>query len=261
MPFQQIVSEKISTAVVQQFEELILQGILTPGERLPSERSLSEQMDVSRPTLRQALAELEGRGLIVTRPGGGTFVAEVLGSAFAAPLIELFATHQRALFDYLAFRRDLEGLAASRAAEVATDADISVIRSVFARMESASAKRNPEEEAGIDAEFHMAIVEAAHNVVMLHMMRTLYDLLVRGVWYNRSVIYSLRHRRMQLLEQHRAILDAVCNHDPVAARLAVEAHMDFIEASLREADRQRSREQIAALRQSYEQRRSGRQRS
>jgi GntR family transcriptional repressor for pyruvate dehydrogenase complex len=252
MPFQKIVAEKISTTVTQQIEELILQGVLRPGDRLPAERELSETMDVSRPTLRDALADLEQRGLIATRPGGGTVVAEVLGSAFAAPLIELFATHDEALFDYIAFRRDMEGLAAERAALHATDADLAVINSVFARMEEAARKRNPNEEAAIDAEFHMTIVEAAHNVVMLHMMRSLYDLLVRGVFYNRNAIYSLRESRTKLFDQHRAIRDAVVGRDPRAARAAIEAHMDFIAVSLRDANRLRSREQVAALRQRHE---------
>ncbi len=257
MPFQKISSGKIADQIVLQIENLILQGVLRPGERLPSERDLAETMDVSRPTLREALADLENRGLIAARPGGGTFVAEVLGSAFSAPLIELFAKHDTALFDYIAFRRDLEGLAAEHAAVNATETDLGVIDSVFDRMEAAAAKRNPEAEAAIDAEFHMAIVEAAHNVVMLHMMRSLYELLVRGVWYNRSVIYSLRERRAKLLDQHRAIRDAVVARDPEAARAAVNTHLDFIERSLREADRARTREQVADLRREHEARRAG----
>ncbi len=119
-------------------------------------------------------------------------------------------------------------------------------------MEEAAQKRNPDEEAAIDAEFHMTIVEAAHNVVMLHMLRSLYDLLVRGVFYNRNVIYSLPERRSMLLDQHRAIRDAVVGRDPKAARAAVEAHMDFIAEALRDANRMRSREQVAALRQRHE---------
>ena len=261
MPFEKIVADKISSAVIRQIEELILQGVLRPGDRLPAERELSETMEVSRPTLREALAELEERGLIATRPGGGTFVAEVLGSAFAPPLIELFATHDTALFDYIAFRRDLEGLAAERAAVNATETDLAVIDSVFRRMEEAAQKRNPDEEAAIDAQFHMTIVEAAHNVVMLHMMRSLYDLLVRGVFYNRSIVYSLRERRSRLLEQHRAIRDAVVERNPKAARAAVEAHMDFIAEALHDANRMRSREQVAALRQRHEEIRSQKPRS
>ena len=261
MPFQKIIAGKISSAVTRQIEELILQGILRPGDRLPAERELSETMDVSRPTLREALADLEARGLIATRPGGGTFIAEVLGSAFAAPLIELFASHDTALFDYVAFRRDLEGLAAARAARDGTEADLAVIDSVFRRMEEASSKRNPDQEAAIDAEFHMSIVEAAHNVVMLHMMRSLYELLVKGVFYNRAVIYSLPERRSKLLDQHRAIRDAVLARDEDAARAAVETHMDFVHGALHDASRMRTREQVAALRRRHEETRSAKSRT
>jgi len=252
MPFRKITAEKISTAVIRQIEHLILQGILRPGDRLPSERELAERLDVSRPTLREALGNLEDRGLTVARPGGGTYIAEVLGSAFAPPLIELFATHDTALFDYIAFRRDIEGLAAERAARNATEADLRVIASVYARMEEAAGKRNPAEAAQLDADFHLAIVEAAHNVVMMHIMRSLYELLVRGVFYNRNVVYGLHEGRQRLMEQHREIRDAVIGRDPPRARRAVEAHMDYVESALRDADRARSREEVAELRDRHE---------
>ena len=252
MPFSKIHAEKISSAIVRQVEELILQGVLRPGDRLPAERDLAEKMEVSRPTLREALAELEAEGLVVARPGGGTFIADVLGSAFAPPLIELFARHDMALFDYLAFRRDVEGMAASQAAERATEADLAIIDSVFDRFEAASTRRVQEEAARLDAEFHMAVVEAAHNVVMTHMMRSLYGLLVSGVFYNRSIVYGLKSGREQLLIQHKAIRDGVQSRDPDQARAAVEAHIDYVATALREADRIRSREEIAVLRQRHE---------
>ncbi|MEM6621554.1 MAG: FCD domain-containing protein [Pseudomonadota bacterium] len=257
MPFRKISSDRIATAVTAQVEELILQGVLRPGDRLPAERDLAQQFDVSRPTLREALADLEARGLITSHQGGGTYVADILGSAFTPPLIELFASHDTALFDYIAFRRDLEGLAAERAALNATQADLDILDSVFDRMEAAAAKRKPDEEAALDAQFHMTIVEAAHNVVMLHMMRTLYDLLVRGVWYSREAVYAMRDRRSKLMEQHREIRDAIKARDPKAARRAVEAHMDFIAQALRDADRARTREEVAELRRQHEIRRAG----
>lgn len=260
MPFKKIAAEKISTTIVRQIEELILQGVLRPGDRLPAERELAERMDVSRPTLREALAELEESGLIAARPGGGTFVADVLGSAFAPPLIALFASHDTALFDYLAFRRDVEGMAAAQAAQHATATDLEIIRSVFDRFAVASTKRNHEDAAKLDAEFHMSVVEAAHNVVMTHMMRSLYELLVEGVFYNRRVIYGLPSGREALLEQHRAILDAVSARDPKAARAAVEAHLDYVGNALREADRMRTREDISALRQRHEETRAAKPR-
>ncbi len=114
MPFQKVQPEKLSTAVVRQIEKLILRGILRPGERLPSERELAERLGVSRPSLRDALAELQDRGLLSSRAGSGVFVADVLGSAFSPALIQLFASDDEAVFDYLSFRRDLEGMAAER---------------------------------------------------------------------------------------------------------------------------------------------------
>ena len=251
MPFSKITAEKISRAIIRQFEELILQGVLRPGDRLPAERELSERMDVSRPTLREALSEMEARGLIEAHPGGGTYVAQVLGSAFAPPLIELFAGHDRALFDYIAFRRDIEGLAAERAAAQATGADLSGIEAVFLRLEDAANRGDKEEAARLDAEFHMAIVEAAHNVVMLHVMRSLSELLVRGVFYNRDAVHGMPEGRATLMAQHRKIRDAVLARDGAGARAGVEAHMDYVAGALREAERVRSREEIAALRQSH----------
>ena len=72
MPFRKIEQEKLSQSVTRQIEALILQGILRPGERLPAERELSEKLGVSRPSLREAVAELQARGLLAPRAGSGT---------------------------------------------------------------------------------------------------------------------------------------------------------------------------------------------
>ncbi len=240
MPFEKVQPEKLSLAVVRQIERLILRGILRPGERLPSERELSERLGVSRPSLREAVADLSERGLLETRAGAGIFVTEVLGSAFSATLVQLFASHDEAVFDYLSFRRDMEGLAAERAAEAGTESDLKVIDTLFTRMEAAHGKRNPAEEARLDADFHLAIIEASHNVIMLHMMRSMYQLLREGVFYNRQVMFKQRTTREALLDQHRSINAALQARDGKAARTAVETHLSFVEDALfadRKADR------------------------
>ena len=159
MPFQKIDSEKLSKSVVRQVEQLILRGILRPGERLPSERELAEKLAVSRPSLREALSELQQAGLLTARAGAGIFVAEVLGSAFSPALMRLFSTHDEAVYDYLAFRKDLEGLAAERAARIGSDTDLKVINAIYEKMEAAQSKRSTEEEARLDAQFHMSICD------------------------------------------------------------------------------------------------------
>lgn len=243
MPFEKIQSEKLASAIVRQIEGLILRGVLRPGERLPAERDLAERLGVSRPSLREALGELEGKGLLELRPGAGVFVADVLGSAFSPALVRLFSEHDQALFDALDFRRDIEGLAAERAARLGAPSDLAVIDGIFARMGAEGAP-----EAELDAEFHLAIVEAGHNVVMLHMMRSMYDLLRQGVFHAHAVLFTLPETRRSIREQHRAINDAIQARQPAAARAALEAHIDFVAQAHRDHLRAEAKERAARQR-------------
>jgi len=255
MPFEKVQPEKLSLGVVRQIELLILRGILRPGERLPAERELAERLAVSRPSLREALAELQVRGLLVSRAGAGVFVADVLGSAFSTALVRLFASHDEAVFDYIAFRRDMEGLAAERAAQLGSDTDLQVINTLFSKMEAAHLKRNPTDEARLDADFHLSIIEASHNVIMLHMMRSMYDLLREGVFYNRQIMFRQRTTRDTLLDQHRAINAALQARDPAGARAAVAAHLGFVEQALKDQQKADRNEAIARKRFDHERQR------
>lgn len=256
MPFQRIEAEKLSQSVVRQIEQLILRGILRPGDRLPSERELSERLGVSRPSLREAVAELQTRGLLATRVGAGIYVADVLGSAFSPALIRLFAAHEEAVYDFIAFRRDLESIAAGRAATLGSETDLKVIDTIFQKMEQAHRKRDPSDEAMLDAEFHLAILEASHNVIMLHMMRSAFELLREGVFFNRQMMFKQRTTRDLLLDHHRAINKGIQERDPEAAAAAVIEHMSYVEARLGEFRKAAENEQVAQLRYAHERARS-----
>lgn len=248
MPFQKVTTEKLSQAAVQQIELLILRGILRPGDKLPPERDLAQKMGISRPSLREALSELQDGGLLSAKQGAGIYVADVLGSAFSPALVKLMADHRTAEEDYLSFRKDMEGLAAFRAATLGSDADLKVIKAIFEKMAKADATRSNDDDARLDAEFHMAIIEASHNVVMLHMMRSMYELLQNGVFYNRQATFLSPTGRSDLMDQHRAINLAIQNRDPEAAKSAVEAHLDYVADMLARQHKQAENEQIARLR-------------
>ncbi|WP_163847341.1 FadR/GntR family transcriptional regulator [Pseudooceanicola aestuarii] len=256
MPFRPIEAEKRSDAAARQIELLILRGILRPGERLPAEREMAETMQISRPSVREAVAQLQDAGLLAARPGAGIFVAEVMGHGFSPALRHLFRRHPEAVFDYLDFRRDLEGQAAERAAAEGSETDLKVIATLLARMEEAHASARPEDEARLDAEFHMAIVEAGHNVILLHMMRSMFDLLREGVFYNRAVIFAREATRDSLLAQHRSINAAIQRRDAAAARQAAVAHLEYVRAALEADFAARSHEDIARLRLEQETQRS-----
>jgi len=252
MPFEKVSAEKLSQAVTHQIEELILRGILRPGERLPAERELSERLGVSRPSLREAIAELQDKGLLTSKAGAGIYVADVLGNAFSPALVRLFSSHDEAVFDYVSFRRDMEGLAAERAAKFGSDTDLKVIQTLFDKMEIAHKRRDPSDEARLDADFHLSIIEASHNVIMLHMMRSMYELLREGVFYNRQMMFKQRTTRDGLLDQHRAINIAIQARDPAAARGAVEHHLSYVEQTLGDLQIAERNERIAQQRYQHE---------
>lgn len=227
---------KLAEAIANHLETLILEGSLRAGDRLLAERELALKLDVSRPSLREALDLLEQRNLLETRRDG-SYVAPPLGRAFAGSLAAMLADRPEHTYDYLEFRGFLEGAAAYFAALRASDADREMIRKRFAAIEAAHRLDSPVEEADSDAYLHLAIYEASHNLMMLHIMGSLADSLRQDVFYNRERLYTRKGVRPLLLEQHRAIHDAVIGGDPETARATAEAHVKFTRSALQEIDK------------------------
>ncbi|MEL6919486.1 MAG: FadR/GntR family transcriptional regulator [Pseudomonadota bacterium] len=247
--FSPIAQVKTADEVCQQIEELILEGVLRVGDRLPSERELSEQLGVSRPVLRNALKDLEARGLLDTRHGGGTHVADVIGDVFSKTMLELIASHPKATADYLEYRREVEAIAAGYAAQRATEHDKAILTDIVDRMKAAHQQADYGDEAALDVEFHQAICESAHNVILLHTLRSCYRLLANGAFFSRSLVYGFPGARDRLLAQHLAVYDAIIHGDPQAARAAAQAHMEFVEKCKREAEKAAAWTKVARLRQ------------
>lgn len=248
MVFEKISHSRTADAVVDRLEVLILQGILRPGDRLPPERDLAADLDVSRPILREALSVLEGRGLIVSRHGEGTFLADVAGTVFSEPLVDLIQRHGQAVADYFEFRREIEGWSARLAAERATDSDREILRRAIEAMAEAHQRGDAEAEAELDLDLHMRIGEAAHNIVLLHTLRSCYRLIADGVFTHRARMFDRPNVREALLDQHRAIAEAILAGDGDRAEAAAHAHIDYVERTGREVERTEDRAHTAALR-------------
>ncbi|WP_192359813.1 FadR/GntR family transcriptional regulator [Mesorhizobium mediterraneum] len=246
--FSRIEHSRTADEVVQQIESLILEGVLRTGDRLPGERELARRFEVSRPILRDALKALEGRGLLTTRPGGGTHVADVIGQLFTKPVTDLISMHRKAATDYLEYRREIEAVAAEYAARRATLDDLALLDRIMARMDEAHRTGNFDDEAEIDVEFHHAICECAHNIILLHTLRSCYRLLSEGVFQNRLLVFNVPGAREALLSQHRAIYAAVKAGDPAAARQAAMDHITHVERTMAEAERSGDWQRVSRLR-------------
>lgn len=228
---------RLSDAICTQVEALIVDGKLRPGEPLPSERDLAQQLKVSRPSLREALLKLEAHGLVRVRRGGGYETADVVAPTMTDPLVHLLHRHERAVEDVLEMRYGVEALCATFAAERATAADVRRVTKAFRASDRRRGKDDAPGDAAADAEFHLAIAEASHNTALVLMMRGLYNLLRTSAHHARETLYQQPENLDFLRGQHRAIFDAIVARDPEAARAAAQVHLGFILASIRELRR------------------------
>lgn len=235
-------TQRISDKVAAQLRGLVQEQRLQPGDRLPAERTLAVQLGVSRTALREAIAQLASQGLLTARVGGGTYVAEPAARARQAldeplaPYLPLFQGDPEYRFDVLEIRHALEGATAWHAALRATDEDRTRIAQAFQTMMDAHGKNDPSGEAEADAAFHLSIAEASHNLVLLQVMRGLFELLQTNISQSREKLYTSARTFSPLSDQHREMMDAVLAGDPERARAAAHAHLEFVHTTLRTLD-------------------------
>lgn len=248
MIFSRIEHDRTSREIERQIELLILEGVLKSGDKLPGERELAKSFNVSRPIVREALGELETKKLLTAKHGGGTYVADVIGTIFAAPVVDLIGSNPKAKADYLEYRKQVEGITAAMAASRATKADKALLERIMDDMHTAHRDADPQRESAVDVEFHSAIGECTHNIILLHTLRSCYRLLSDDVFYNREKIYGGKGSREKLLEQHQAIFTAVMDGDGPAASDSAQDHINFVEQATREVERMVDWSTISELR-------------
>lgn len=230
---------KAADTISEHIERLILEGVLRPGEKLAAERDLADKLEVSRPTLRTAIAQLADRGLLTTSRSG-TRVAQFL-APMMDPLAALLADKPEVVEDYLEFRTSIEAEATGLAAIRATDVDHAAINRCIQNIKAAHKAEDPAAEANADLEFHLSIYEASHNVLFLHIMRAIAELLHRDVFYNREHLYMRKGAREQLLSQHIAISEAIIAQNPREAKKVAAEHIDFTSRTIAEMRRNNAR--------------------
>jgi GntR family transcriptional repressor for pyruvate dehydrogenase complex len=238
---------KLADAVARHIQELILEGALPPGERLLPERELAAKLDVSRPSLREALDKLIEQGLLRTNTHGACYVSEALGKSIRDPLMLLFDEPQ-GRFDCMEFRAAVEAEAARLAAERATKLDREEITKCFERMVAAHGCGDVDAIASTDGDFHFAIYGAAHNVMLLHVLRSLESILRSNVYLNRKHLYEHRREPEEQLAEHRAVFEAIMDRDPERAEKAARAHMVSTMQTQRDIHEEEQRLQAAIRR-------------
>jgi GntR family transcriptional regulator, transcriptional repressor for pyruvate dehydrogenase complex len=217
--------ERIASRLVS----LITERQLRPGDKLPPERELAAAMQVSRPSLREALRALAMVNIVEIRQGSGTYITSLKPELLVEHLDFVFALDDSTFAELLEARQMLEPSIAAAAAHRATEEDLVRLRACIDR--AARAADDPDSFLAADLELHEIITAAAHNQIMARFMASL----TRLGLASRSRTVALPGVRARSIQDHQALVNALQRRDADAAAGIMREHLEHIHATLSES--------------------------
>ena len=230
MIIKPIKTQKIYEQIVDQIGQLVIEGHLKPGDRLPSERELVERFQVSRSSIREAVSALELMGLIEVRSGEGMYIRQVNSESVVAPLAWMLFIEKDSTLELYEARRVLEVHAAGLAAERALEDEVVEIKRCLELMRKDIQLSRTGEEA--DHRFHYAIAQATHNKILIRLMNTIADTMRVALKTSREKLYEDEHNPQRLYKEHFAIYEAIKRRDVEKARHFMMEHLVGVENDL-----------------------------
>ncbi len=228
--FNKVKTKKVYMKIVEQIRDLIKEGRLKSGDKLPPEQILAEEFGTSRPSVREALSALEILGITESRGGKGNFIKD----NFDTPLYEQKykeLEEEESPFEILEARKAVETEIVGLAAKKATKEDIVSIRESLDKMNSAMI--NIPRIMEFDREFHINIAKAAHNSLLFSIITYLADLQKEKLWINlKEKSWSIPGRPQKYFKEHAKIFNAIKNKDSKGARKRMYDHLADVEKDL-----------------------------
>jgi DNA-binding FadR family transcriptional regulator len=219
----------LADQVAKKILDLVRTGNLKPGDQLPPERDLAQMLQVSRPSLREAMRGLQILGVVKTRQGGGAYISSLDAADLLGPLQFLITLNALNVDSLYESRFLIDGGIARIAAERLSDADIDRLKAMVDVQAKLVADLIGFRVS--DLEFHRTIMEATGNPFLVRVSHSLY---VLGMEYRR-IASETPGVLQQSLADHQAIVAAFAARDPDAARGAMEIHMQNVHRSTRDA--------------------------
>jgi len=213
---------QVSEDILRYFIDRLGDGSLRPGDRLLGERELAQTLQVSRPSLREAMRTMAMLGVIDIRPGQGMFVRNPDATVLRDFLSVMLAMRPQIYQSAILTREAIECQAVRTACNRAQQEDIDTLTAALERIERTV--EDPDAGAEADFNFHMALVKASHDEVMLFVYEALQPLLRRDHTVRRRVIRDRADIQQAMGPAHRYILDAIVNGDPELAAKELRRH-------------------------------------
>lgn len=223
-PEERIHRRKLSDQIFDRLKNMIADGELSPGDYMPSERTLMERFGVGRPAVRESLQSLHTMGLITISHGERSRVNELsAGTAFKQvdAIAQLLLSSEPANLEHLKeTRRLLEAGIVKSAAERSTDEDISELRNLIAEQREKIGDSAAFMQA--DIAFHRRIAETARNPILLAVS----EAMLRWLFQYHTVLLHWSGREERTLEEHSKIVDLIEKRDVEAVVKAMEIHLN-----------------------------------
>jgi len=227
MEFKQIKNNKVYEQIIEQIRELIYEGELKKGDRLPSERQLKKDLSVSRASIREAFSALEMIGLIESRPGEGTFIRDSFDEDIFNPLSLILLLNDNVAEELLELRKVLEIDCVKLAAKRATEEQITEMKSYIDDLIDSSGYE--EDSIKADKMFHYTIAKASGNKVLLFFMRSISEAMDFHIKNTRTKLVSKEETMSDFAKQHQQIFKALKAHNPEKAAEEMKNHLDYVE--------------------------------
>jgi DNA-binding FadR family transcriptional regulator len=220
--------KKKSSFIADQILRMINAGHYKAGSKLPSERAITEQMGVSRPSLREAISALQIAGILESRPGDGTYVSTPLATEDLMRRAVSVLEECDSPFENMLARKALEIGSVRLAIKVATDADLAALKSAWEEKCLRGRRGDLEEYLRYGKEFHLAIARATKNRIIEGIMEKLLDMTIQPLWINMRRNYFLKDpSRIELmLDIHDRIMQAISARNADQAIRELENHYD-----------------------------------
>ncbi len=223
---KEIKRSSLSGSIVNQIREAIINGEYKPGDRLPAERELTKIFNVSRIPLREAIKRLEQMGLLVVKPGEGAFISIPSTEELLEPLISNIILSKKDNFYLIEVRRIIETSAIKLVIERATEDEVKKLNKIIKKLKKCI--NNNDEFSNEDLNFHIELVRATMNPVLLKLIYTIRNLLIVEIKNNQKKM-GVKERSIKL---HEKILKTIIDKDVNAAVKAMNAHFDFMDSLL-----------------------------
>ncbi len=218
------VQKPVYVQVVEQIQANIKQGDLNPGDQLLPERDLAENLGVSRTSVRQALAVLEGKGYLNITPRDGAYIKQRSVEDVVEPLTDALF-HERRQADHLfEVRCIIETQAACLAAKRRTQADIARLQDLN-RQFAADLAEDISLSFDANMAFHIAIVETAKNPILLEIMATILASTIEVYESAREQSLSVAPNPAQFVEEHNQIIQAIIQQDTQLVTHIISNHI------------------------------------